>query len=298
MSLIVEGLHHVTSICADPVAYDRFWRGVPGLARVKKTVNFDNPSLYHLYYGVNGGVPGTIMTYFGARLSHTGARGAGEVAVTQFRTGRGSLGPLAEALRANGATGIAAGDWFGRAALRFAAPDGDLFDVVEARGEGDADAVTGLNGVILRVADPAPTIGLLERMGYAVVDAHGPVTLLKTGGNGANEVAVEAAPDAPRAGGGVGSVHHVAFAVADEAALEAARGVLLAEGVDVTEVRDRNYFRSIYFREPGGVLFEFATNAPGFAVDEPVETLGQALKLPPMHEGKRAKIEAELPALA
>lgn len=297
MSIRVEGLHHVTAICASAPAHDRFLRAIPGLARVKVTVNFDAPDHYHLYYGVDGGRPGTILTWFATPHRKPGARGAGEVAVIQLRTGQGSLKPLDAALRALGCRPVP-GDWFGRPSLRFAAPDGEVLEIVENGAEEGAAAVTGLSGVVLRVARPAPTVALLERMGYSVAASHGAVTLMHIDGNGANEVAVEAVDRGmPRAGGGPGSVHHIAFAVADEAALAAARETLAAEGVEVTGIRDRKYFRSIYFREPGGVLFEFATNPPGFAVDEPADALGRRLCLPDWHEPLRSRLEATLEPL-
>lgn len=300
----IEGLHHVTSMAGNARANNAFFTDTLGLRRVKKTVNFDAPDVYHLYYGNEAGQPGTVMTYFPFPDIGRRARGTGEVGTTAFAVPKGTIRWWRERLAARGATGLAEDERFGERRLAFAGPDGDEFALVEVEdarapwegGSVPADkAIRGFRGAALRLRDGGATEELLRFMGYAEAGRQGGVTrLVREGGNGADVVDIEALPDAPRAGLGAGSVHHIAFAVPDRAAQLEVRRALADTGYQVTPVIDRDYFWAIYFRTPGGVLFEVATDEPGFDRDEDRAHLGEALKLPTQHAHLREWLEEHL----
>jgi glyoxalase family protein len=299
----INGLHHVTSLASGAQENNDFFTRTLGLRRVKKTVNFDAPEVYHLYYGDETGSPGTVMTYFPFPGARRGRPGAGEVSVTAFAIPKGSRDWWADHLAAQGVTGIAKEDMLGEARLRFDGPDGDGFALVEAEddrtpwtgGAIDADhAIRGFHSTRMRLKDQGATSELLRFMGYEQQDSAGDVTrfALKDG-NGAHVIDVETLPSAPSAAQGAGSVHHVAFSVDDRAAQLEVRKALMDTGFQVTPVIDRDYFWAIYFRTPGGVLFEIATNEPGFDRDEDRAHLGEALKLPSQHAHLRDVLERE-----
>lgn len=304
----VLGLHHVTATVDDAQDDLDFCLNALGLRLVKKTVNFDNHHVYHFYYGDERGAPGTIWTTFpykdrGVRV---GTKGSGQVTVTSFSVPNGAL----QFWRAHlGARGIATNDVeprFGEPALRFSDRSGLTFELVASDrdprapwiAEGfDADtAIRGLHGVTIIVRDSAGTIDLMTRvLGYRVAGEDGRRTRMAAGADAPGHfIDVFADPTAAPAINGLGTVHHVAMAIGSEAEQLEMRERLIEYGSRVTEVRDRCYFKSIYFREPGGVLFEVATIQPGFTSDEPLATLGADLKLPPWEEPHRVEIEAEL----
>jgi glyoxalase family protein len=304
----VKGLHHVTSMAKDARENNDFFTHALGLRRVKKTVNFDAPDVYHLYYGDEAGTPGSVMTYFPFPNIGKGRSGTGEVGTTVFSVPEGSIGYWSDRLAKLGVAGLAPGEAFGEKRLAFDGPDGDGFALVEARGDDrqawakggvPADAaIRGFHSVSMRLRDTGRTAELLTFMGYDKVDASGATTRFAIkGGNGADFVDIEALPGVAPANLGAGSVHHVAFAVADRAAQLAVRKALVDTGYQVTPVIDRDYFWSIYFRTPGGVLFEVATNEPGFDRDEDTAHLGEALKLPTQHAHLRAYLEQHLKPL-
>ncbi len=300
----IQGLHHVTSMASDARANNAFFTDTLGLRRVKKTVNFDAPEVYHLYYGDEAGTPGSVMTYFPFPNIAGRQKGAGEVGETVFAVPPGSLPFWRQRLAGRGVAGLADGESFGAKRLAFAGPDGDEFALVEAddprtpwTGGGVAAdaAIRGFHGASLRLRDAGATAELLRYMGYAETEKAGEVTRWRReGGNGADVIDLETLPGAPRAGLGAGSVHHIAFAVRDRAAQLEVRKALLDTGYQVTPVIDRDYFWAIYFRTPGGVLFEVATNEPGFDRDEDTAHLGEALKLPQQHAHLRAWLEQHL----
>lgn len=304
----INGLHHVTSMAADAQTNSDFFTRTLGLRRVKKTVNFDAPDVYHLYYGDETGAPGTIMTYFPFPHIAAGRRGAGEASETAFAVPPGALGYWRARLEAAGAGGLAEDSRFGEKRLRFLGPDGDGFALTEVEGDARApwagpvpaaEGVRGFRGVTLRLRDGAATGELLRFMGYEEVDRQGDLTrYVRPGGNGADVVDLEVLPGAERARQGAGSVHHVAFSVADRAAQAEARKALADTGWQVTPPIDRDYFWAIYFRTPGGVLFEVATDEPGFARDEDAAHLGEALKIPAQHAHLRPQIERVLAPIA
>ncbi|QBF29964.1 VOC family protein [Thalassococcus sp. S3] len=305
----IQGLHHVTSLAADANDNNAFFTGTLGLRRVKKTVNFDAPDVYHLYYGDAQGTPGSVMTYFPFGQMARGARGVGEVGVTEFAVPRGSLGFWTDRLAGQGVSGLAEQHAFGEKRLDFDGPDGDSFALVESdmrdrtpwtRSDLSEDVgILGFRGARFRLRDVDATGELLRFMGYQAAETEGDVTrYIIEGGNAADTIDLEKVPEGRAANQGAGSVHHIAFAVKDRAAQLEVRKALLDTGYQVTPVIDRDYFWAIYFRTPGGILFEIATNEPGFDRDEDTAHLGQALKLPERYEPHRARIEAHLPAIS
>jgi glyoxalase family protein len=305
---MILGLHHVTATVDDAQDDLDFCLGALGLRLVKKTVNFDNHHVYHFYYGSERGAPGTIWTTFPykGRGVRVGTKGAGQVTVTSFSVPIGALGFWRTRL---GQRGIAVNDVqprFGEAAIRFSDRSGLVFELVASDRDTrapwvadgiDADsAIRGLHGVTMIVHDPRATLDLMTGLlDYTVVGESGRRIRTAAGGDTPGHfIDVAHDPDAPAMVNGLGTVHHVAMAVATEDEQLALRERLLAAGSRVTEVRDRCYFKSIYFREPGGVLFEVATLKPGFTADEPLADLGRGLKLPPWEEPHRQDIEAHL----
>jgi glyoxalase family protein len=310
MAATIEGLHHVTAISGPPQRNLDFYAKVLGLRFVKKTVNFDDPSVYHLYYGTTAGAPGTAMTFFPWERMGRGRPGIGETALTHFAVPEGSLPFWRGRLEANQALVSGPAGRFGEPMLLGEDPDGLRFALVVPDGgderapwtEGGIDpdlAIRGFHGVTLALADHAPTAALLEDLldYQAAGQADGIRRYVARHARAAHVVDIVERTDGERALQGRGSVHHIAFAVEDRAAQLAVRARLVAAGLGVTPVIDRNYFFSIYFRSPGGVLFEVATAEPGFTVDEPEAELGRNLRLPAQHEHLRAELERLLPPL-
>ncbi len=301
----IKGLHHVTSMADDARINNDFFTHKLGLRRVKKTVNFDAPDVYHLYYGDEVGTPGSVMTYFPFPHMSPGRPGTGEVGTTLFSVPKGALGFWGKRLGDLGVEGLKEYEQFGEKRLHFAGPDGDGFALIEVaddkrtpweHGGIDPDhAIRGFHSVAMRLNDDGATSELLKFMGYQLVDtADGVKRFAIPGGNGANVIELETMPNVARAMGGAGSVHHVAFAVENREKQLEVRKALMDTGYQVTPVIDRDYFWAIYFRTPGGVLFEVATNEPGFDRDEDTAHLGEALKLPSQHEHLRALLEKHL----
>ncbi len=305
----IKGLHHVTAMAKGAVENNSFWTKTLGLRRVKQTVNFDEPSVYHLYYGDEAGTPGSVMTYFPFPHIVRGRPGTGEVGTTVFSVPEGALGYWEQKLIADGVTDLKRDESFGQKRLSFAGPDGDGLALVEDKndvrlpwthGGIEADkAIRGFHSASLRLRDEGATEELLKFMCYEVAETHdGIKRLVRPGGNGADFVDLETLPGVAQANLGAGSVHHIAFAVPTRADQLEVRKALLDTGYQLTPVIDRDYFFSVYFRTPGGVLFEIATNEPGFNRDEDTAHLGEALKLPRQHEHLRAKLEKTLEPLA
>ncbi|MGB3833168.1 MAG: VOC family protein [Mesorhizobium sp.] len=304
----IKGLHHVTSMAADARQNNDFFTHRLGLRRVKKTVNFDAPDVYHLYYADEFGTPGSVMTYFPFPNIGQGRPGVGEVGTTVFSVPEGTLGYWEKRFAEEGVAGLAREERFGERRLTFSGPDGDGFALVEDKDDGRApwlkggvpgdEAIRGFHSVSLRLRDGGATEELLKFMGYDEIDRAGNVHRLAVrNGNGADVVDIETLPGTPFADLGAGSVHHVAFAVEDRARQLEVRKALMDTGYQVTPVIDRDYFWAIYFRTPGGVLFEVSTNEPGFDRDEDTAHLGEALKLPVQHAHLRSYLEQHLQPL-
>ncbi len=305
----ITGIHHVTAIASDPQRNIDFYAGLLGLRLVKKTVNFDDPSAYHLYYGDEAGTPGSIVTFFyWPGHEARGRRGSGQTSALVFSAPADSLGYWAERLRSHG-TEASLHARFGEQVLAFADPDGIPVEIVavaedERSGWTGAGipaehALRGLHTAELTVAAAAPTEALLSiEMGFRLVKREGNRARFEAGPGGSGRYAdVIADPALPRGAGGSGTIHHIAWSVPDDETELGKQSELQASGYHVSPVMDRDYFHSIYYRERGGILFEIATATPGFAVDEAPESLGTALKLPKQFSHVRDKIEALLPPL-
>jgi glyoxalase family protein len=307
----ILGLHHVTATVEDAQADLDFCLDLLGLRLVKKTVNFDNHDVYHFYYGTERGAPGTIWTTFPYKGKgvRTGVKGAGQVVTTAFSVPAGSLGFWRRRLQEGGIEARDVETRFGEDAIRIADPSGLWFELVgsmaDARapwtgsGIGGAEAIRGLHSVAMVVRSPRSTLELMTGLlGYRVVDEAEGRTRVSVGGEGpGHTIDIVADPDADQAINGLGTVHHVAMAISTDDEQRRLREELLRMGLVVTDIRDRCYFNSIYFREPGGVLFEVATVQPGFTLDEDLASLGRGLKLPRWEEPHRRTIEANLPAV-
>ena len=309
MAHTILGLHHVTATVNDAQADLDFCLDLLGMRLVKKTVNFDNHNVFHFYYGTEKGLPGTIWTTFpykgyGVRV---GTKGAGQVVTTAFSVPAGALDYWRGRLREAGVRVEEPGPRFDNDVVRFDDPSGLWFELVgtdqdyrepwTGNGVQIGEAIRGLHSVTMLVRRAAPTLEFMTGvLGYEVVGEAANRTRVAAGGNSAGHVIdiVEDAEATP-AVNGLGTVHHVAMAIATGEEQLALREDLVSLGCAVTEVRDRCYFQSIYFREPGGVLFEVATIEPGFTVDEDLAGLGRGLKLPPWEEPYRNAIEANLP---
>ncbi|WP_029422332.1 ring-cleaving dioxygenase [Alicyclobacillus macrosporangiidus] len=309
MSQGILGIHHVTALAGDAQKNVDFYVGVLGLRLVKKTVNFDAPDVYHFYYGDTIGNPGTIMTFFPFGEGPWGTSGAGQATVTSFSIRPESVGFWTERMKEHGVSFSGPEERSQqRQVISFRDPDGVALELVAHEGAdsrpGWADGpvpgehtIRGFYAVTIKVRNHAPTSALLrDVMGFRLLEQAGRRHRYEVGEGGAGTIVdVIHQEDAPYGRNSIGTVHHVAWRVGDEDELLRWQSRLTKAGMRVTEVRDRNYFKSIYFREPGGVLFELATDPPGFAIDEPVETLGTDLKLPKWLESSRAQLEAKLP---
>lgn len=303
----ITGIHHVTAIASDPQANIDFYAGLLGLRQVKKTVNFDDPSAYHLYYGDENGAPGSIVTFFYWHGHDARGRvGSGQTTALVFSAPADSLAWWQDRLARHGVKAERKSR-FGEDVLAFADPDLIPIEIVavadDSRGGWTGagipigQALRGLHTAELTVAHPGPTEALLQtEMQFRLVKREGNRARFEAVPGGSGRYAdVIADPDGWRGLGGSGTIHHIAWSVPDDATELAKQTELQAAGYQVSPVMDRDYFHSIYYREKGGILFEIATATPGFAVDEPEDSLGLALKLPRQFEPHRAKIERLLP---
>ncbi|MFO0992179.1 MAG: ring-cleaving dioxygenase [Hyphomicrobiales bacterium] len=309
--MLSPGLHHVTAIAGPAQRNLDFYMRVLGLRLVKKTVNFDDPGTYHFYFGDEAGNPGTILTFFPWPHAAPGRSGIGETFETQFRIPEGGVGYWTHRFVTHGVAHEAPVKRFGQTVIAFKDPDGMRLALVgtpgisgepawSGGGVPDEFAIRGFDGVSLLLEKTESTAAILtDVFGYTHVGDEDSVARYRSNASGPGGII-----DLRQAGGflparlGAGSVHHIAFRASnDEAQAAMAAKLRRDHGMRVTEQKDRNYFRSVYFREPGGVLFEIATDVPGFAVDEPMATLGRELKLPKFLETRRGEIEARLPAL-
>jgi glyoxalase family protein len=297
------GIHHVTAVAGDPARNLAFYTGTLGLRLVKRSVNQDDVSVYHLFYGDREGTTGTSVTFFPYVGARSGRVGAGQVSATAFLVPAASLDYWRDRLADEGVD-YEDRERFGEAVVSFADPDGLPLELVgretvpefaPPEGPVPADhAIRGVDGVTLSVTDGGPTAALLGQMGYEEAgEADG---RRRFGSDGDRGTVVDLVVDGERGRPGAGTVHHVAFAVARDEQ-EAWRDLLTDAGLRPTEVVDRTWFRSVYARTAEGVLFEFATPEPGYDVDEPVASLGESLVLPEWLESRRAEIEADLPSL-
>lgn len=311
----IRGIHHITAFASDPQANVDFYHNLLGQRLIKTTVNFDDPGTYHLYYGDETGSPGTLLTFFPWVGARRGRRGSGETGAIAYAIHPDSRVFWHRYLTQHGVEVEDGGERFGAPALLFSDPDGMPLELVSVEQPGTIrtwsggpipaeHALRGFHSVTLWAADPEYTAGVLEGvMGYTRAGQEGE----KEKGDrwrftGTGEIGpvvdLLVRPDLPRGAMGAGSVHHVAFRAHDDPEQLEYQQHIARAGLRVTPVQDRQYFHSIYFREPGGVLFEIATDGPGFLIDEPVDQLGTSLKLPPWLEPQRAVIEQSLPSFS
>jgi len=311
MNLSITGLHHVTAIASDPQRNLDFYVGLLGLRFVKRTVNFDDPASYHFYFGDARGTPGTILTFFpwpGARRGH---RGIGQIEATAFAISPDSVGYWLDRFKEQHVTAEKTSERFGEEVIRFTDPDGLLLELIAADSPGKVESWTtgpvsaehslrGFHSVSAALEGYERTAQLLtESFGY---------DLAKESGNRFRFVAPSESgpgrivdllcmPDSRTGHVAAGSVHHIAFRAKDDHEQLQWREHLVELGYNVTPVMDRTYFHSIYFREPGGILFEIATEPPGFTLDEPIDELGSKLRLPTWMEAARSQIDQVLPPI-
>ncbi len=311
----ILGLHHVTGIAGDPQRNLDFYAGVLGLRLVKRTVNFDDPQTYHLYYGDEVGSPGSIMTFFPWPGARRGRAGAGQVAVVSFAILPSAVGFWVERLLRHGVEyqqPVRRGSGpHSEQVIAFRDHDGLMLELVasagaEARGAWEGapgithdQAIHGFHGVTLWIDKAEATERVLvDTLGFEPLREEGTTHRFAIGDRlPGTFVDVRAVGGFGVGAGGAGTIHHVAFALDSDHAEREMRERVAGAGLGPTAVIDRNYFHSVYFREPGHVLFELATNEPGFAIDEQVEHLGERLMLPPQYEPHRAEIEAVLPRI-
>jgi len=306
----VNGIHHITVLASDPQQNLLFYTRVLGLRLVKRTVNFDAPDVYHLYYGDESGAPGTLVTFFPFPDAAPGMRGSGEISAISFAVPKDSIGFWAEHLSASGLSFDGPTLRFGASVIGFTDPDALrielLFnDVSSASSHWSGSripaehAIRKLYGATLMSHSQSATDGLLrETLGFRPEGEEGGRSRYSSGfGTGESWIDLIDGSGQPRARQSAGSVHHIAWRVPNEDEQNGWREAISRAGLYVTPVRDRKYFHSIYFREPGGILFEIATDGPGFAIDEPEADLGSHLQLPPWLEPERSKLERSLPQL-
>jgi glyoxalase family protein len=301
-----SGIHHITAMVNDAQRNIDFYAGVLGLRLIKKTINFDRPEVYHLYFGNELGDPGTVITFFPWEKQLKGRIGTGQVGVTSYIIPKGSLSFWENRLSKFNIEYISSVR-FGEKYIKFNDPDGLQLELVE-RDEGPINhwsiggvqaenAIKGFGGAILYSAQHHKTTDVLENvLGLECIGQEGNYLRFKADGHLGNTIDIHLNPSV-RGLMGAGTVHHIAWRAKDEEDLLRWRSLLQEKGYYPTEIRDRNYFKAVYFHEEGGILFEIATDSPGFAVDEPVAELGKKLMLPTWLESKREELEETLPSV-
>lgn len=305
-----SGIHHITAISSTTRENYDFYTKTLGMRFVKKTVNYDDPGTYHFYYADRVGSPGSVLTFFPHPGLPQGRLGRGQAVEIGFAVPKNALAFWEARFKENGIPYQGPAQRFDETYLRIADPDGLILELVGVDDfSGDevwateeidaASAIRGFHNITLWVGDRQKTARVLTaHLGFHPAGEDEERYRYATGEKGPGQIVdIRELPEMKRGLPGAGTIHHVAWRVGDEADERKIRDALIGEGLNLTPVIDRNYFRSVYFREPGGIIFELATDNPGFAVDEDVETLGRDLKLPPQYEARRAAITAALPPL-
>ncbi|HVH14656.1 MAG TPA: ring-cleaving dioxygenase [Candidatus Angelobacter sp.] len=304
----VLGLHHITAISSDPQQTLDFYTRILGLRLIKLTVNYDDPSTYHVYFGDEIGHPGTVLTFFPWTGQPKGRKGSGQATSTSFSISPGSISYWEDRLRSNGVSIEAPHKRFGDIVLSFKDQDGQGLEVVGSKVVEERTGWTqgpvpkehvirGFHSVTLqeKILEMTETV-LVDTLGFRQVGEEEDRLRYEAGKGGAGTIVdILSRPNAQRGLVSIGTVHHVAFRASDDAHQKNLRQEIVKADLNVTPVINRNYFHSIYFREHGGVLFEVATDQPGFAIDESPQQLGTSLALPPWLENSRAEIEGNLP---
>lgn len=296
------GIHHISAIVGNAQENLNFYGGVLGMRLVKKTVNFDDPGTYHLYFGNDHGSPGTIMTFFPWNKGFKGRIGTGQVGVTSFAIPKGAM-PFWEERFHRYQVIYKKHTRFNETYLTFEDPHGLQVEMVERtegspsnwffNGVGPDTGIKGFAGAILLSNSPGHTMGLLRSMGLEIVGKEGNYVRYRSEAEYGNIIDVDVA-EQERGRMGTGTVHHIAWRAKDKEDQMEAREFLIDKGFAVTPFKDRNYFKAIYFREHGDILFEIATDSPGFLIDEDIQHLGESLMLPREYESERGEIEENL----
>ncbi|WP_249871548.1 ring-cleaving dioxygenase [Oceanobacillus saliphilus] len=301
-----SGIHHITAIVNDPQVNFDFYSRVLGLRLVKKTINFDRPEVYHLYFGNESGDPGTIITFFPWPKLAKGRIGSGQVGTTSYIIPIGAMEFWKERLENEGIP-FTFESRFNETYIQFNDPDGLQLELVErdvvSENNWSTDeieqehTIRGFGGATLYSAQPNQTVNVLENLlGMEFVTQEGDYLRFKTEASLGNVIDIKLSPSV-RGLAGAGTIHHIAWRAKDEAELQEWRNRVETKGFQPTEVKDRNYFKALYFQETGGILFEIATDPPGFAVDEAPDELGTKLMLPSWFEAKRKELEEILPPI-
>jgi glyoxalase family protein len=305
MSALISGIHHITAIAGNPQKNLDFYTGILGLRLVKKTINFDAPDVYHFYFGDEWGAPGTVFTTFPFEGARKGTKGTGELTYTAFSIPMDSLGFWMERLTKFNIPISTPLSRFGEKLIRFEDHDGMGIELIAT----DKDSrngwtygsiplefsIKGFYGATLNLKAKELTANLLTQfMDYRFIEEENGRFRYGTKGEPGDIVDIVIDPNGRQGVQSAGTVHHIAFRTANADSQLEIQEILLRNGYHVTEVKDRNYFKSIYFREPGGVLFEIATDEPGFAIDEDEAHLGELLKLPEWIEPQRSRLESRL----
>ncbi|HXL24512.1 MAG TPA: ring-cleaving dioxygenase [Chthoniobacterales bacterium] len=305
----LRGIHHITAIASDPQRNVDFYTQILGLRFAKRTVNFDDPSTYHVYFGDRSGRPGTAITFFAWPGARRGSRGTGQVIAGSFAIPRGSIDYWKSRFAEHRLFCEKIPARYEAPAIRLTDPDGLLLELIESEQLDDVDlkyesevphqfAIHGFHAPTLEVQQAKPTEELLKNLGFELTAEEGSRRRFSSNSKSTSaQVDLVERADGQFGVNSAGTVHHIAFRCANEKEQLRWRKQLVALDLNVTPVIDRFYFHSIYFREPGGILFEIATEGPGFTADEPVEHLGENLKLPPQYEEHRAEIERVLPPI-
>jgi len=305
----LRGIHHITAIASDPQRNVDFYTQILGLRLAKRTVNFDDPSTYHFYFGDRTGRPGSTITFFAWPGARRGIRGTGQVISASFAIPATSIEYWKARLAEHRVFCEEIPSRFNAPGLRLTDTDGLLLELIESAQLDDVDlkyesevpqkfAIHGFHAPTLEVQQTGPTEELLKTLGFELVGEEESRRRLSVNSKSTSaQVDLVERPEGQFGVNSAGTVHHIAFQCANEKEQSRWRKELVDLGLHVTPVIDRFYFHSIYFREPGGILFEIATEGPGFTVDEPVKQLGESLKLPPQYEQHRAEIEHALPAI-
>jgi glyoxalase family protein len=307
----IAGLHHVTAIASDPQNNLDFYIGLLGLRLVKRTINFDDPGTYHFYFADVRGTPGTILTFFAWPGARRGHRGVGQIEATAFAISPDSVGYWLDRFKEQHVTAEKTPARFGEKVIRFTDPDGLLLELIASESFGKTESwndssvptehsLRGFHSVSTALEGYERTAKLLtESFGYRLVKESGNrFRFVAPSESGPGRmVDLLCMPDGRPGAIAAGSVHHIAFRAKDDDEQLQWREHLVELGYNVTPVIDRTYFHSIYFREPGGILFEIATVPPGFTLDEKLDELGMHLRLPPWMESARSQIEQVLPPI-
>lgn len=303
-----KGIHHISVLAGDPKVNHDFYVNKLGMRMVKKSVNQDDPGTYHLFYGNEAATPGSSLTFFPWPRAHKGTKGTGESVNVAFKVPEGSKDFWFERLAYEDISCSEPFDIFGKQAIRFEDPDGLELDLIfdgEAKSKVSSYessvpleyAIQGFESTRLLLSEADGTVDILTNiLGFEEKRSNGNLTLFETDANIGGSIIIETT-DEEHGRGGRGIVHHVAFRAENEEELGQLREHVLSKGLNPTGIIDRHWFKSVYYREPGGVLFEMASDDPGYAVDEDFEHLGEKLILPPWLEPRRTLIEQTLPSL-